>query len=67
MRVEDLARNANMSASSFHHHFKEVASMSPLQYQKQLRLLEARHLMLAEDYDVTKCCLPGEVRKCLTV
>ena len=53
MRVEDLARNASMSASSFHHHFKEVTSMSALQYQKQLRLLEARRLMLAEDYDAT--------------
>ncbi len=49
MRVEDLAAQANMSPSSFHHHFKEVTSMSPLQYQKQLRLLEARRLMLAEN------------------
>jgi AraC-like DNA-binding protein len=53
MRVEDLARKASMSASSFHYHFKEVTSMSPLQYQKQLRLLEARRLMLAEDSDAT--------------
>jgi AraC-like DNA-binding protein len=53
MRVEDLAERANMSASSFHHHFKTVTSMSPLQYQKQLRLLEARRLMLAEDSDAT--------------
>jgi AraC-like DNA-binding protein len=51
MRVENLAGKANMSASSFHHHFKEVTSMSPLQYQKQLRLLEARRLMLAENSD----------------
>jgi AraC-like DNA-binding protein len=51
MRVEDLAGQANMSPSSFHHHFKEVTSMSPLQYQKQLRLLEARRLMLAENSD----------------
>jgi AraC-like DNA-binding protein len=49
MRVEDLAGQAKMSASSFHHHFKAVTSMSPLQYQKQLRLLEARRLMLAEN------------------
>lgn len=49
MRVEDLARRANMSPSSFHHHFKKVTSLSPLQYQKQLRLLEARRLMLAEN------------------
>lgn len=51
MRVEDLAQEANMSPSSFHHHFKEVTSMSPLQYQKQLKLLEARRLMLAENSD----------------
>ncbi|MGD1952466.1 MAG: helix-turn-helix transcriptional regulator, partial [Leptolyngbyaceae cyanobacterium] len=37
-----------MSVSSLHHHFKSMTSMSPLQYQKQLRLLEARRLMLAE-------------------
>jgi AraC-like DNA-binding protein len=53
MRVEDLADRANMSASSFHHHFKTVTSMSPLQYQKQLRLLEARRLMLAENSTAT--------------
>lgn len=51
MRVEYLAGQAKMSPSSFHHHFKEVTSMSPLQYQKQLRLLEARYLMLAENSD----------------
>ena len=51
LRVEDLAGQANMSPSSFHHHFKGVTSMSPLQYQKQLRLLEARRLMLAENSD----------------
>ncbi len=51
MRVEELARQAKMSPSSFHHHFKEVTSMSPVQYQKQLRLLEARRLMLAENSD----------------
>ncbi len=53
LRVEDLALAADMSPSSFHRHFKEVTSMSPLQYQKQLRLLEARRLMLAENADVT--------------
>jgi AraC-like DNA-binding protein len=50
LRVEDLAGQARMSPSSFYHHFKQVTSMSPLQYQKQLRLLEARRLMLAENY-----------------
>ena len=39
LRVEDLARAANMSASALHHHFKSVTAMSPLQYQKRLRLL----------------------------
>lgn len=53
LRVEDLAGQANMSASSFHRHFKAVTSMSPLQYQKHLRLLEARQRMLAEGVDAT--------------
>ncbi len=51
MRIEDLANRVKMSTSSFHQHFKQVTSMSPLQYQKQLRLLEARRLMLTEDFD----------------
>jgi AraC-like DNA-binding protein len=49
LRVENLADLAKMSPSSFHHHFKQVTSMSPLNYQKQLRLLEARRLMLVEN------------------
>ena len=53
LRIEDLAGQANMSASSLHHHFKAVTSMSPLQYQKQLKLLEARRLMLAEGSDAS--------------
>lgn len=53
LRIEDLALTARMSSSSFHHHFKAVTSMSPLQYQKQLRLLEARRLMLVENCDAT--------------
>ncbi|NJM89656.1 MAG: AraC family transcriptional regulator [Hydrococcus sp. RU_2_2] len=51
IQIEDLARRVNMSTSSFHQHFKQVTSMSPLQYQKHLRLLEARRLMLAENAD----------------
>lgn len=47
MRVEDLAELVHMSVSSFHEHFKTVTSMSPLQYQKTLRLQEARRLMLS--------------------
>jgi AraC-like DNA-binding protein len=53
MRIEDLAEQANMSVASFHRHFKEITSMSPLQYQKQLRLMEARRLMFAKGTDVT--------------
>jgi AraC-like DNA-binding protein len=54
LRVEELAEQANMSAASFHRHFKAVTSMSPLQYQKQLRLLTARQMMLAEAIDATQ-------------
>ncbi|MDH0303530.1 MULTISPECIES: AraC family transcriptional regulator [unclassified Pseudomonas] len=46
LRIEDLAREVNLSTSTLHHRFKAVTSMSPLQYQKQLRLQEARRLML---------------------
>lgn len=47
LRVEQLAEAAWMSPSSFHQHFKKLTSMTPLQYQKQLRLLEARRLLVA--------------------
>lgn len=46
--VEQLAAAAGMSPSSFHQHFRAVTSLTPLQFQKQLRLIEARRLMLAE-------------------
>ncbi|MGA0534152.1 AraC family transcriptional regulator N-terminal domain-containing protein [Hansschlegelia sp. KR7-227] len=49
LRVERLAAAAGMSPSSFHEHFRNVTSLSPLQFQKQLRLIEARRLMLSED------------------
>jgi AraC-like DNA-binding protein len=49
LRVEQLAGELGMSVSGFHHHFKAVTAMSPLQYQKRLRLQEARRLMLSED------------------
>jgi AraC-like DNA-binding protein len=49
--IESLARELGMSVSRFHHHFKAVTAMSPLQFQKQLRLQEARRLMLGEDLD----------------
>lgn len=50
-RIDDLAAEARMSASTFHHHFRSMTALSPLQYQKQLRLQEARRLMLAEHLD----------------
>lgn len=53
IRVDQLAAAARMSPSSFHQHFKTLTSMSPLQYQKQLRLLEARRLMVADAVNVT--------------
>jgi AraC-like DNA-binding protein len=51
LRIEDLARELGMSVSGLHHHFKEVTALSPLQFQKRLRLHEARRLMLGEDLD----------------
>lgn len=51
LRVEQIARELGMSVSGFHHHFKAVTAMSPLQYQKQLRLQEARRLMLGDGLD----------------
>src|SRR5258705_11875402 len=51
MNVEDLAGLVHMSVSSFHEHFKSVTSMSPLHYQKVLRLQEARRLMLSTMMD----------------
>ena len=51
LRIEDMARDLGMSVSSFHHHFKAVTAMSPLQFQKQLRLQEARRLILGERLD----------------
>ncbi len=48
LRIEDLAREVGMSVSGLHHHFKAVTELSPLQYQKQIRLQEARRLMLSE-------------------
>ena len=53
LRIEDLASQVNMSTSTFHHHFRAVTAMSPLQYQKWLRLNEARRLLLTEHQDAT--------------
>lgn len=54
LRVEQLAEVARMSLSSFHQHFRAMTSMTPVQYQKQLRLLEARRLMVSEAANVSE-------------
>jgi AraC-like DNA-binding protein len=51
LRIEEIARDLGMSVSGFHHHFRALTAMSPLQFQKQLRLQEARRLMLGEGVD----------------
>ncbi|GGO36886.1 AraC family transcriptional regulator [Deinococcus humi] len=53
LRVEQMARDVHMSVSGFHHHFKAVTALSPLQFQKRLRLQEARRLLLGRELDVT--------------
>lgn len=53
LRIEELAHELGMSVSGFHHHFKAVTAMSPLEFQKQLRLQEARRLMLGEGLDAS--------------
>jgi AraC-like DNA-binding protein len=57
LRVEDLAERVHMSPSAFHHHFRAMTAMSPLQYQKWLRLSEARRLMLAENLNAGSAAL----------
>lgn len=52
IRVSDLAQIAHMSEAAFYRHFKAATAMSPIQYQKQIRLLEARHLLLAQPGNV---------------
>jgi AraC-like DNA-binding protein len=53
LRIEQLAEELGMSVSGFHYHFKAATAISPLQFQKQLRLQEARRLMLSENLDAT--------------
>jgi AraC-like DNA-binding protein len=55
--VEELAKSNNMSVSGLHHKFKTITTMGPLQYQKQLRLQEARRLLLSGSMDVTTAAL----------
>jgi len=57
LKVEGLARQTGMSVSTFHHHFRAMTAMSPLQFQKWLRLHEARRLMLTESRDATTAAL----------
>lgn len=52
LRIEDLAQIAQLSPSAFHRQFKALTSLSPLKYQKQLRLLEARRLMISTSVNV---------------
>ncbi|WP_068603869.1 helix-turn-helix domain-containing protein [Paenibacillus swuensis] len=49
LQISKLSAAVNMSPSSLHHHFKEITAMSPLQFQKQVRLQEARRLLLSGD------------------
>ncbi len=57
LRVEELAQRVAMSASAFHRHFKAVTALSPLQYQKRVRLLQARTLLLAGGKNITAAAL----------
>lgn len=57
LKIEALAKQLGMSTSTFHHHFRALTTMSPLQYQKKIRLLEARRLMLTEQQDATSAAL----------
>ena len=57
LRVEELAHMARMGVSTFHHHFREMTAMSPVQYQKQLRLQAARSRMLTDDLDASSAAI----------
>ena len=54
LRIETIASEAAMSPASFHHHFKALTSMSPLQYQKHMRLLEARTLLMEHNNNIAQ-------------
>lgn len=56
LKIEQLAASVHMSGSSLHRHFRSVTAMSPLQFQKHLRLQEARRLMLIDGADATSAC-----------
>ncbi len=57
LQVDELARKVNMATSTFHRHFREVTTISPLQFQKRLRLHEAQRMMLADNEDATMAAL----------
>ena len=57
LRVEDMAANARMSTATFHRHFRELTSMSPIQFQKRIRLHEARRLMFTDHMDANTAAL----------
>lgn len=54
MKVDEMASRAGLSVSAFHHHFRAMTAMTPLQYQKRMRLSEARRLMLTEHIDASR-------------
>ncbi|KAI7261471.1 hypothetical protein KC345_g9729 [Hortaea werneckii] len=53
LTIEEIAQVGSMSPSTLHHKFKAITTLSPIQYQKQLRLQEARRILLTDDMDVT--------------
>ena len=55
--IEDLASRCGMSVSSFHQHFKEITQLSPLQYQKSLRLMEARRLIKVNETQISQIAM----------
>lgn len=57
LQIDELAKRVNMATSTFHRHFREVTTLSPLQFQKMLRLYEAQRLMLAENEDAEMAAL----------
>jgi transcriptional regulator GlxA family with amidase domain len=54
LRIEDLANVINLSPSAFHKHFKKVTNMSPLHYQKVVRLQNARQLLISDSLDTSE-------------
>jgi AraC-like DNA-binding protein len=56
IKIEELANHVNMAVSTFHRNFKRITALSPIQFQKKLRLLEAQRLMLIENLDAENAC-----------